>query len=321
MTRGLVIGKFLPIHNGHIALIQYAATACDELIVSMSYTNQDAIDPLLRLSWIKEIFKNNPNIKPLMILDDFDEESLPLLERTKIWADVIKKTYASINVLFSSEGYGEPFAKHLNAVHKIFDLDRKQVPVSSTLIRNQPFAYWDFIPEIVRPYFVKIVCFYGPESTGKSVMAKYMSEKYKTEFVPEVAREIVTSNDFTLDDIVKVGYAQHERIQKKLKTANKILFCDTDAITTQIYSKYYLNSVPEVLYELEEKTNYLQYFLFDVDVPWIADDLRDLGEKRTEMYTLFKQALEERKINYIPVKGTYQEREIFITAIIEKLLQ
>ncbi len=78
MKRGLVIGKFLPIHDGHIALINFAASQCDELIVSMSYTDQDPIPADLRFSWIKEIFKDRPAIKPAMIRDDFDNEKLPL---------------------------------------------------------------------------------------------------------------------------------------------------------------------------------------------------------------------------------------------------
>mgnify|MGYP003834889701 CR=1 FL=1 len=33
MKRGLVIGKFMLVHKGHIALINFAASQCDELIV------------------------------------------------------------------------------------------------------------------------------------------------------------------------------------------------------------------------------------------------------------------------------------------------
>src|SRR4051812_48110936 len=94
---------------------------------------------------------------------------------------------------------------------------------------------------------IKLICFYGPESTGKSTMAKHFAQLYNTEFVPEVARELITSNDFTIDDIIRIGHAQTERIKEKLKTSNKFLFCDTDLITTQIYSKKYLGVVPEVL--------------------------------------------------------------------------
>ena len=40
------------------------------------------------------------------------------------------------------------------------------------------------------------VCFYGAESTGKSTMAERIAGHYQTEFVPEVAREVISSNDF-----------------------------------------------------------------------------------------------------------------------------
>src|SRR6185503_8746598 len=94
---------------------------------------------------------------------------------------------------------------------------------------------------------IKLVCFYGPESTGKSFMAKKMAEKYKTEFVPEVARELITSNNFNREDIIIIGRAQTERIFQRARKATKILFCDTDLITTQIYSRQYLKVVPPVL--------------------------------------------------------------------------
>lgn len=84
VKRGLVIGKFMPIHEGHIALINFAAAHCDELIVSMSFTPNDKNDPLLRFDWTRAIFKDRPNIKPAIIADDFDDESLSLTERTNI---------------------------------------------------------------------------------------------------------------------------------------------------------------------------------------------------------------------------------------------
>ena len=84
MKRGLVIGKFMPVHQGHIALINFALEYCDELIVSMSYTLADKISHSLRYEWLKIIFGNNPKIKVEESLDDFDNENLPLNERIKI---------------------------------------------------------------------------------------------------------------------------------------------------------------------------------------------------------------------------------------------
>lgn len=165
----------------------------------------------------------------------------------------------------------------------------------------------------------KIICFYGPESTGKSTMAKHFAGIYKTEFVPEVARELITSNDFTIDDIIRIGHAQTERVKEKLKAADQFLFCDTDLITTQIYSRKYLGDVPKILLDLEKEIHYDHYFLFDIDVPWVADGLRDLNNQRAEMMKVFEMELEKRGIQFIKVKGSWEEREKIIKREIEKI--
>ena len=170
---------------------------------------------------------------------------------------------------------------------------------------------------------IKLVCFYGPESTGKSVMARSMAETYSTQFVPEVAREIITSNDFNREDIVMIGRAQVERTFSKARKANEILFCDTDLITTEIYSRYYLGVVPPILYELENMIEYDMYFLFDIDVPWVNDGLRDLGDEqvRVKMFNTFKEELDRRNIVYVSVYGSWEEREQIVNHELKNLLR
>jgi HTH-type transcriptional repressor of NAD biosynthesis genes len=319
VKRGLVIGKFMPLHFGHIALIRFAASQCDELIVSMTYKPDDPIHGELRFSWIKEYFKHDPKINANGTLDDFDQESLPIEERMKLWVAFIKKRFPPIDTIFSSETYGDLFAKELGINHVSFDLARRLTPVSAFRIREAPFEYWQFIPNVVRPYYVKKICFYGPESTGKSTMAKRLAEIYNTEFVPEVAKEVITSNNFTIDDIIRIGYAQNARMEEKLKTANKILFCDTDLITTEIYSKKYLGVVPDILFELERAISYDLYLLFDIDVPWVADGLRDLNNQREAMLKIFEEELKKRSIHFIRVKGNWKEREDIIKTALDSL--
>jgi HTH-type transcriptional repressor of NAD biosynthesis genes len=163
-----------------------------------------------------------------------------------------------------------------------------------------------------------LICFYGSESTGKSTMAKKIAERYKTVWVPEVAREIVTTNSFSREDIITIGRLQTERVFEKIKQANNILICDTDVITTQIYSRKYLQVVPPVLYQLESMITYDHYFLFEPDVPWVADGVRDLGNERESMHTLFKQALEKRNISYTTIKGNWEEREASIVKTLKE---
>jgi HTH-type transcriptional repressor of NAD biosynthesis genes len=257
----------------------------------LSYTDSDPIDGQLRFAWLTEVFKNNPSIKPFLVKDSFDNEALPIQERTRIWAKFLENTYPQIDYLFSSESYGDWLAKHLDAEHIIFDIDRGEFPVSASMIREKPFQHWEFIPLVVRPYFVKNICFYGPESTGKSQMTIQMAEHFTTAWVPEVAREMLINNEFTVEDIIQIGYAQ------------------------------YLGTIPSILFELEAKVKYEAYFLFDIDVPWVDDGLRDLGDKRKEMFGIFKSALDKRSIPYTLVRGDWDQRRRIVIDRIEKLLR
>lgn len=169
---------------------------------------------------------------------------------------------------------------------------------------------------------VKLICFYGPESTGKSFMAKKLALEYQTEFVPEVSREMITGNKFNREDIIAIGREQTARVFQQARKANKILFCDTDVITTQIYSREYLKVVPPVLYEFEKMISYDLYFFFETDVPWVSDGVRDLGAEadRKRMQAIFKEELDRRKINFITVRGNWEQREKIIKQAVDLIL-
>ncbi len=309
INQGLVFGKFMPIHKGHIALIQFAKTHCKELIISMSYTLNDPIDPIIRFEWLKQIFENDKQIKLEKYLDDFHDENLELFEATKLWAEFIKDKFPHINAFFCSESYGEPLSFHLNLPCYIFDMDRNKIPISATAIRNNPFDNWSHIPSVVQPYFVKKICLFGPECVGKTSLSEKLAEIFETEFVHEVARDFLIDNE-NIDEkiLIEIASKQIELVQNNTKKANKFLFCDTDAITTQIYAQHYLGNVPPNLAELEDNIKYDFYFLLDIDLEWEYDPLRDLGDRRPEMFTIFKENLEKRGIAYEVISGNWNER-------------
>jgi len=319
MTTGLVFGKFMPVHNGHLALINFAKTQCDRLVVSMTISPDDFISPDLRLRWLTELLAPYPTIEVVAERNDFHDPTLSLWDATKLWAAFIRKRFPDVSVFFSSEEYGIPLAHHSGLRHVSFDPARQAIPVSATLIRQQPALYWDYLPELVRPYFVKKICLYGPESVGKTTMARQLAAEYQTIFVPEAARDLITSNDFTRDDIIRIGHAQTAAVLQAEQQANRLLFCDTDVITTQIYSDLYLHEVPLILYELEQRIHYDTYVLLDIDVPWVADNLRDRGDQRAAMMSRFQYELDQRKINYSVISGSYSERFSAIRKLIHAM--
>lgn len=170
----------------------------------------------------------------------------------------------------------------------------------------------------LQPPLIRI-CIYGPESTGKSTLAAYLAFKFNTLYVHELARDYISNNSFTVDDILRIGKAQTESVLEKSKLAKRFLFCDTDLITTQIYSDYYLGVIPDELYELEKKVAYDLYFLMDIDVPWVPDGLRDLWHNRQQMFDRFKDELDKRNIPYFRVSGTFRERHQFVSDKINEL--
>lgn len=163
------------------------------------------------------------------------------------------------------------------------------------------------------------ICLFGPESVGKTTLAIKLCQLFDAIYVPEVSREMVFDSNFSIDDIINIGQAQTKAILEAQKSGKQLIICDTDLITTQLYSKIYLEQVPEILFDLERKIIFDQYFLLNIDVPWVADGLRDLGHRRPEIYQMFKNELDLRAIDYVKVSGGWEQRtQTVIDAIKER---
>lgn len=165
------------------------------------------------------------------------------------------------------------------------------------------------------------VCLYGPESVGKTTMARQLAHHYQTVYVPETGRDLFMSNELTSDDYARIALAQTAAIDRAMLLANRVLICDTDLITTQLYATIYGATHPAELTELAARERFDAYFLLNTDVPWVADGLRILGHRRAEIYALFEHALTERGIRYVVVSGAnYEARLATVITAIDKLL-
>lgn len=174
---------------------------------------------------------------------------------------------------------------------------------------------------------LKIVTF-GPESTGKTSLAKALAEYYRAAWVPEFAREFLqdkydnAGEICSPEDLLPIAEGQMQNENRLAKKANKILFCDTNVLETYIYGEaYYENFEHPSLKKAAEKNTYDLYFLTDIDVPWEADDLRDKPEEREEMFLRFESALKIRNLPYVLIKGNREERLKTAVKIVDDLLE
>lgn len=161
---------------------------------------------------------------------------------------------------------------------------------------------------------LKVVLF-GPESTGKTTLAKQLAAYYNTVWVPEYAREYLQDKWDTqkktceLADLLPIAMGQIE-LENKLGTkANTVLICDTDLLETKVYSEVYYEGFCDPLLEKYALENtYDLYFLTYIDLPWQADDLRDKPNEREQMFSAFKQALLRYERPFVVLKGGKEKR-------------
>ncbi len=173
---------------------------------------------------------------------------------------------------------------------------------------------------------IKIVLF-GPESTGKTTLARQLAKHYQTVFVPEYMREYLQEkwNEHkevcTYDDLIPITKGQIRLENEYLKKANKILFCDTNPLELKVYSEvYYEGKVPDILNKISVENVYDLYLLTYIDTPWIADDLRDKPNQREEMFLRFKESLDTYGLPYIVLKGDKTSRLKEAIKIIDRLI-
>lgn len=313
--QGFVFGKFLPFHKGHQALIAFAATQCDELTVLICCSDQEEIPSNIRLGWIVETFKDYPNIRPQVL--EYKESELPNSSESsqdisRLWSLKFKEIVPRVELVVTSEPYGEFVAAYMHIKHIPFDPPREKIPVSGTLIRKNPFAYHDYLPDAVKPYYQKKLVLLGTESTGKSTLAAALAKYLGMPFVSEVGRELIPdANDFSEKDLYLVAERHAAAVKEKMLEIPPLLILDTDIHITQSYAHFsfghYLD-LPLVFYELQKADIYLY---LTKDAPYIQDGTRLSKAQRDALDASHRATLAHFGVEYVEIGSSeWAERQV-----------
>jgi NadR type nicotinamide-nucleotide adenylyltransferase len=317
---GLILGKFMPPHAGHQFLVQFAQNFVDRLTVLVCSLDREPIPGALRFAWMQELF---PTARVVHVTDDLPQGPSEHPRFWELWREtVMRAAKQPIDFIFASEDYGYRLAAEVGATFIPVDLSRQLVPASGTAVRNQPLTNWEYIPECVRPYFVKRVCLFGPESTGKSALARDLAVHFNTVYATEFARGLLDHKDGVCEptDIPLIARGQAATEDALARRANKVLFCDTDLLLTTIWSDVFFGGCPEWVRQAADRRRYDLYLLLDVDVPWVDDHQRNLPHRRKEFFGRCRDALDSSRRPYLIVRGTWAQRFAQACCAVEQLL-
>ena len=154
----------------------------------------------------------------------------------------------------------------------------------------------------------------GPESTGKSSLARYLAKRYKGTYVPEYARTYVEqkgTTDVYFDELCEIARYQIEQIKsyseavcqsegRSVLCQAKPVFFDTELIVTKVWFDYAFGRVPEWLNEAIRRFPMDVYLLTKPDLPWVPDPARSNGSDaiRRELFNRYEAEIQALNIPY-----------------------
>jgi len=278
------------------------------LTVLVCSIQRETIDGAIRYAWVRS---SHPDCHVVHVAEEVPQAPDEDPRFWPIWVDLIRRYAGEVDVVFTSESYGDELAARLGAAHVCVDQARTKVPVSGTAIRSDPMANWEFIPPLVRPWFVRRVAILGAESTGKTTLAERLAGVFETAWVPEYGREYcegMDARDLVLADFDAIGRGQIKVEEEAASKANRVLICDTELLTTCTWSDMIVGARPGWLDAQARRQRYHLVLLLGDDVPWINDGTRVLGERRTEHTRRLRAALEEARQPYVELRGSFEDR-------------
>ena len=333
--RGLVVGKFCPLHRGHMLVIDTAIARCEEVLV-ISYTKPGfpGCERATRETWIAALY---PGVDRLVIDEDVlarrcrERGTAPLAFPANDAPDAVQRAFTAwlcwsvcgvaVDAVFTSEDYGDGFAgamsthfsawagRRMPVAHVCVDRARALVPTSGSAIRADPHAHRAWLDPIVYGHFVERVCLLGGESSGKTTLAAALAERLGRALVPEVGRVRWEAQGGRLDypDMRAIAADQLALEERLARQARRWLICDGSALTTAFYSEHDYGRVDPLVRALAERP-YAHTFLCAPDFPFVQDGTRRDAAFRERQHRWYLDRLGRAGVAYTVLHGPLAAR-------------
>lgn len=281
--KALVIGKFMPLHKGHIGLINFACENAEMVLVCVLAHRKECIPLDRRVNWVKDsMYAGVVSACGLMYdADVLNSSSNSDIESSIAWAEYLKnqlEDFESIDVVVGSELYVKFIAEYLGIQYLIYDDKRLQINISATTIKNDVIKNWDYLAPSVKRTYAKHICICGSESTGKTTVCNTIEREceYVT-VIPEIGRCIVGKSELCsikqLCEIFEIHYKLLEVVVNDPPTP--FVLWDTDNLTTLSYVRFLFPDADDSTLTKQRPLLLAdKYFFFESNIKFVDDNTR-----------------------------------------------
>jgi nicotinamide riboside kinase len=149
------------------------------------------------------------------------------------------------------------------------------------------------------------IAFTGPESSGKTTMAKCMSDHFSCQMINEYARDFLSNNqEYGMEDLNTIAREQFKR-----NNTSDRLVVDTEMLVMKIWCDEKYDQCSKEIIDLLHNQQMDHYFLCFPDIPWEEDPLRENPNDRNRLFTLYEKHLIHLGWSYTVLRGSIEERK------------
>lgn len=161
----------------------------------------------------------------------------------------------------------------------------------------------------------RTICLHGPESVGKTTIAKRLAAHFGGGLFDEYGRAYAETHGvmFTMRDLIEIAQNHDAGARVLLAEGADPLILDTDPLMTAVWADMLFGKRDPWFDAWTNTADF--YLLFDIDLPWVADGTRIFGTQqlRQRFFDLSKAELERRGVRWALVSGQGDAR--FATAL------
>lgn len=263
---GIYFGTFAPCHVGHFEQIIRAKRDNQHALIIVSGYEGDRGDEFgmsleHRVKAMKQLLKKDGNVT-VMKLDETHIPRYPagwepwlemLAASISSLLPVLSYTVKTVNYYVGEEEYIEPlqvfFDKEWPDVDTtVTQVDRQELKISGTNIRNDALLNWDYVTRPFRKFFVQNVLVTGAPNSGKSILVKDLARRYSTSHSIEYRKEYFEQHQvggmLDIKDFHAIGIGQFELNRQNIHSpaTRKVFFADTDVMTSKVHTKIHEDS-------------------------------------------------------------------------------